>query len=363
MPETRIDSASESNLRTAITEYSVDYEYTDGALDQKETKWSNTKYPQYLGYYKTIPELRAVIDAKSTWTIGKGYKTSPDTEEILAGIKGFGYDSFNTIMESAIRTYNTGGDAYIQIIRDEDGELINLKPLDPSVMEHVANREGIIIRFEQRNKIKGEKPRRFKPEEIFYLARNRVADEIHGTAMTESLEWIIKAKNAVQEAMKTIMQRHVKPVMIFHLDTDDSTEVAAFKAKMDKTHADGENIYIPKDVVVPEVLSIAPNATLNPLPWLEYLNKQFYQTAGVPQIIAGGSSEFTEKATSVVYLAFQQSVEADQLYLEEQIGLQLGIEINFEFPASLENDLLTDKKKDGAINIDASQTTAGAGEA
>ena len=41
--------------------------------------------------------------------------------------------------------------------------------------------------------------KKFKPEEIFYLCRNRVADEIHGVSLIESLEWIILAKNAVQE--------------------------------------------------------------------------------------------------------------------------------------------------------------------
>jgi len=42
--------------------------------------------------------------------------------------------------------------------------------------------------------------------------------------------------------------------------------------------------------------------------------------------------------------------------------MQLGIEINLEFPASLENELLSDKQKDGPENIDPSDTTAGAGQ-
>jgi len=95
---------------------------------------------------------------------------------------------------------------------------------------------------------------------------------------------------------------------------------------------------------------------------LEYLNNQFYQSAGVPQIILGGSGEFTEASAKIAYLAFQQCVEEDQLYMEEQIGNQLGMEINLEFPASLENELLSDNKKDGPQNIDASETTAGAGQ-
>jgi len=361
MPETRIDSASASELSSAITDYSVAPQTTDAAMDQKETEWINQKWTQYLGYYKTIPELRAVIDAKATWTVGKGFESDPDTTLILDQIRGLGQDSFNTLLENMIRTLQIGGDAFAEIIRDE-GELINIKPLDPASIKIVANRQGVIIRYEQVTKNKTPN-KRFTPDKILHLMRNRVADEIHGVSMIESLEWIILAKNEIQEVMKTLMRRYVKPVMIYHLDTDDTTEIAAFKTKMDKANQDGENIYVPKDVVVPEVLAVAPNATLNPLPWLEYLVAQFYQTAGVPQIILGGSGEFTEASAKIAYLAYEQTINEDQLYIEEQMGIQLGITIALTFPATLENELLSDTKKDSESGASQpNDTTAGSGE-
>jgi len=363
MPETRINSAEASNLSNAIPEVTVDTAQTNGANGDSETRYQIQNFAQNLGYYKQIPELRAVIDAKSTWTIGKGFKSDPETTFILDSIKGFGKDSFNTILENLLRTMHIAGDAFAEIIRDEENNLINVKTLDPGTMVIVVNKQGLIKGYEQVSKNSSEKgtTKKFKPEEIFHLTRNRVADEIHGTSMIDTLEWIILAKKEVQEIFKTVMQRHIKPVMIFHLDTDDTTEIAAFKIKMDKAYADGENMYIPKDVVVPEVLSVAPNATLNPMIWLEYLNKQFYQTAGVPQIIVGGSSEFVEKATSIVYLAYQQNVEEDQLYMEEQMGMQLGIELELEFPVSLENELLSDESKDGNESMQPNE--AGVGQA
>ena len=42
--------------------------------------------------------------------------------------------------------------------------------------------------------------------------------------------------------------------------------------------------------------------------------------------------------------------------------MQLGLKINLKFPASLENELLSDNKKDGAQNVDPSETTAGEGQ-
>ena len=359
MPETYIDSAVSSNLDGAISDYSVATQHTDGPTGDKETTYINDNWTQQLAYYKMIPELRSVIDARATWTIGKGFKADEETTMLLDTIKGIGSDTFNTILENLLRTMLIGGDSYAEIIRDDEENLLNIKPLDPEVMKIVVNPKGIIIRYEQISKTEGDKSILFEPEEIFHLTRNRVADEIHGISMIDSLEWIILAKHEVQKAMKTLMQRHVKPVMIFHLDTDDTTEIAKFKATNDKAHSEGENMYIPKDVVVPEVLAVAPNATLNPLPWLDYLNKQFYQTSQTPQIIVGGSSEFTEKATSIVYLAFQQNVEEDQLYIEEQALSQINLVFDLEFPASLENELLSDNKKDGPTNIDEGNTKVG----
>jgi len=361
MADTRIDATSASDLSNAVNDYSVDTQITDAAFEQKETTWINAKAAQYLGYYKEIPEARSVIDAKATWTVGKGFKADEQTTMLLDTIKGMGKDTFNTILENLARDKEIYGDAFAEIIRDDEENLINVKVLDPSVIRIVVDRQGMIKRYEQTSKSQGN-PKKFQPEDILHIMRNRVADEIHGVSLLESLEWIIKAKNEVQSIFKTVMQRHIKPVMIFHLDTDDLTEIASFKSKMDKAYAEGENMYIPKDVVVPEVLAVAPNATLNPMSWLEYLNNQFYQSAGIPQIILGGSGEFTEASAKIAYLAFQQNIEEEQLLIEENILSQVNIVIELEFPATIENELISDKSKDGAENFQANDTTAGSGQ-
>ena len=154
MPETRIGAAASSDLTNVMTEYSVPSETIDGASDQPETKWENLRWTQYLAYFKKIPELRAVINAKANWTVGKGFKAEEDVEMRLSAIAGWGKDTFNTILENMIRTYHIGGDAYCAIIPDDEGELLNLKPLDPGVMAHIVDKTGQIIRYEQRSKTK-----------------------------------------------------------------------------------------------------------------------------------------------------------------------------------------------------------------
>lgn len=363
MGELNLNNAAVSNLTQTVTSYSVDSETTDAASGSGETKWTNAKWHQYLGYYKNIPELNAAINGKATWTVGKGLKADPRVKFITDSIKGWGKDTFNTILENLIRTYYIGGDAFAEIIRDDESNLVNLKTLDPATIAIVTNEQGLVIRYEQESKAKGKKGmKKFKPENMFHLARNRVADEIHGTSVIEAVENIILARNESIQDYKEMMHRYMKPRYIFHLDTDDETKISQFKTKMDQAYADGENIYIPKDAVVPEQMSIAPNSTLDPKAWINDQGDYFYEAVGTPQIIMGGSGEFTEASAKIAYLAWQQNVEEEQLFIEEQVGMQLGLAIELEFPASLENELLSDKKKDGAENIDPSETTAGAGQ-
>lgn len=366
MPPTRIDSASASDLSNAIKDFSVPAETTDGPSGVNETRWDNDRFNEYFGYFVKIAELNAAINAKATWTVGKGITSDEPTEMLLKAIKGFGKDTFNTILENMIRTYYIGGDAFAEIIRNERDDIINLKVLDPSVITIVVDKQGIITRYEQNAKNPKAKTNKFTPEEIFHLARNRVADQIHGVSVIASVENIILARNEAITDYKEMMHRYMKPRYIFHLDTDDPAEIAAYKKTNDKAWADGENIYVPKDVVVPEQVSIAPNSTLDPKAWIDQQGDFFYEAVGVPQIILGGSGEFTEASAKIAYLAFQQNIEEEQLFIEEQMLLQMNIEIELEFPASLENEILNDQSKDGMNSANPqgfqpNETTAGSG--
>jgi hypothetical protein len=357
MPETNITNSSIGDFQNTITDFSVASVNTDAATGEKETIWINSNWPKYLGYYKTIPELAAAIDAKATWTIGKGFKSNEITWLALSTIKGWGKDTFNTILENAVRTYHIGGDAFCEIIRNNEGRLINLKPLDPGTIRIVANEKGIILRYEQISKTKNSEEKKFQPDEILHLSRNRVADEIHGVSIIPAVENIILMRNEAMNDYKKLLHRNVYPVHLYHLDTDNPTKIAAFKAKADLAHTQGENIFVPKGAVEHELMAVPGNATLNPLPWIQQLNQYFFQATGVPQIIVGGSQEMTEASAKISYLAFEQTIEEEQLYLEEQILAQLNLEIELEFPASLQNELLSDTGKEEKMQAATNEDT------
>ncbi len=358
MPDTDIGSASAGDVTNVIVDFSVDPVSTDGAGSQKEYTYQNTNWAQDYGYYKTIPEFKTAVDTKATWTVGAGFKADETTQLLLGTIKGNGKDSFNSILKSMIKVKTISEDSYAEIIRDKNGILANLKPLDPESMVIVQNSKGRILRYEQANKT--EHPNtKFAPHKIFHLSHERIADEVHGTRIIESLKWLILARNEAMSDWKRVLHRNIDPLWIFHLDTDDTTKIAAFKTKMDNARANGECMYIPKGAVVPELVTTAANASLNPLAWINQLNDYFFQAVNVPQIIIGNAKEFTDASGKIVYLSYEQSVKAEQLYIEEQVLGQLNIEINLEFPASLQNELISSREQEpGMQSAQPNDTTA-----
>jgi len=356
MPSTDIGSADYAAVRSSIQDYDVDSASTDAATGQKEFKYQIENWSEYLGYYKSIPELQTAVDAKANWTVGAGYTSDMATTMLLDTIKGNGKDSFVTILGNMIRTYTIAGDSFTEIIRNRDGLVVNLKPLDPSSIAIVQNAKGRIKRYEQLDKHK-DPMKRFSPDKILHLSRKRIADEIHGMSVIPSVKWIILARNEAMNDWKRVLHRNIDPLWVFHLDTDDTTEIANFKAKMDAARIHGENMYVPKGVVVPELISTATNASLNPLAWINQLNDYFFQAVNVPQIIIGNAKEFTDASGKIVYLSYEQSVKGDQLYVEEQILNQLNVEIKLIFPASLQNELLSGLNKEPQLQANQPNDT------
>ena len=190
----------------------------------------------------------------------------------------------------------------------------------------------------------------FRPEEIFHLSHERMADEIKGTRIIPSLSWLIKARNEAMSDWKTVLHRNVKPMRIWYVDTDDTTEIASFKTKIDDANVETENIIVPKGTVETEIATVAPNQTLSPLQWIAQLNDYFFQAVNVPQIIIGNAKEFTNASGKIVYLSYEQSVKAEQLYIEEQVLIQLNLEINLVFPASLQQGFISSLQQDPSMN-------------
>ena len=360
-----IGKATASNL-SSFTEYAVDSKQLDSVGDQEETTWINAKWSQYWGYFSYVPDLKSAILMKAIWNVGKGWTADARTEVILDHITGWGKDKFSDILFNMEVIRRVNGDSFAEIMRSEDGKIINLKPLDPSTVRIVVDRKGIIIRYEQIAKVKGTNaPTKFQPEDIFHLSNNRMADQIHGISDIESVEKIILADEESFSDMKKVMHRQAKPLIMFKLGTDDQQKINAFVTKMDEATNKGENIYIPDDenAVSYEVVQVNPSAII--MQWRDDIRNKFYRTIGLPQIVPGGGGQSTESESKVIYLAFEQLVEHDQRFIEDQVWEQLQLRINLIPPATLSESLQQDTAKDGGMGgqmgFQPSDMMAGAG--
>ncbi len=342
MSFTRISAALVTDMKNNVDKYTV--LGADAAnLEQVNIDWS-----KWNGYYKKIPEIQSVIDRKAMWVVGRGYKADARTKNILDKIRGNGKDTFDSIMYNAVRVYTICGNFFAEIIENKRGELRNLKPLDSGTITILGNSKGMIKAYAQ--VVGTVVTARFKPDQIFHLSWNRIADHLEGISTIEKLEDIIIKRNEALNDMRIVFHRYVKPLLVTSVDTDDATEIEAFKTKLDKAVNLGENIVVPKDTVDKmERISIPQYSTLDPLPWVQLLTKYFITSEGVPEVVLGSGEQTTEASAKILYLAFQQMVEWNQLFLEQQIKAQLGLDVEFNFPASIEPSLISDQNKDKNI--------------
>lgn len=324
----------------------------EGKEDGFCSTYQNTNWNVQLGAYFDISEIGAMIDTKARYVVGKGFKASGKYKKTLDGIRGNGLDTANMIFYNAVRVYTTGGDFYAEIIKNSRGELKNLKPLNPSTVIVHSTNKGMISHYEVAPQTDGatggnSTRDRFEKDEIFHLAYNRMGDQNHGQSVIEKLEPIIKMRREAMNDLRVVFHRYVKPLLISSVDTDDASEIAKYKVKIDSAMALGENLVVPKGTVDSiDRVSIPQFSTLDPLPWIQLLQNEFLKAEGMPAVAMGSGSQSTESESKILYLAWQQVVEFNQMFLEEQIKAQLGLEVKFEFPASIAEELTQDEGKD-----------------
>lgn len=348
-----IGQAKTSDYNSTIETIEVAAEQTDGIQDQKETTYTNENWGSQLGIYKNIPEFKIALDMRAIWTIGEEVEADNRTKVIMDNITGWGKSTFREILKNMLIVKRLGEDSFAEIVRNDKGTLINLKVLDSGSIRQVYDRKGILIRYEQVKKVKDSTTvqETFKPNQIFHLTNKRIADEIHGTSDSDALKDIIEASNESFDDVRKLMHRYIKPMMKWILATDKESEIDAFITKVARIRDKGDDIFIPKDTVEHELISVPSNSTLNPMPWRDHLRNYFFQVCGIPQIIMGSSGEFTEATAKIAYLAFEQSVKDEQTDTIEQVWDQLALRIKLSFPASLQNELLSDTKKDATNGI------------
>ena len=358
MPELNIN---ETTTPTTVTDYTTASVSTEGLNAAGETVYNNDNFTKWFGNYTKIAKIKMAINAYATWVLGKGWE-SKTHQVTLEGIKGWGEDTFLSILWNALVIKKVNGDSYAEIIRNpETGTLLNLKPLDPASMTTIVNEQGIIDRYEQRTKV-GEKVsiKKFKPLDILHLVNDRVADEIRGRSVIEAVEWNIEAQEEARRTHRKMIKRN-GVVRVIEVDTEDRTKINNFKADWKKAIDDGDVLILPKNVAEAKDWH-GQLDTQGVISWLNYLDEEFFMMIGIPKIILSASGEI-EGDSKVSYLAFEQVYTREIEELIADLWNQLAIRITFKKPASLKERLADNEQKNASqVGFQSNDTTAGVGE-
>lgn len=363
MPQYNLSGTQLSNMSDNVTDIVVLPKVTDGVMNTGESTWCFNNATTYWGYFNTIPELKSALLMKATWDVGKGYTADTSTMVTLDHVSGWGKDTFLDILFNMDLISRLQGDAFAEIITGDKGVLLNLKVLDTASMKIVTDSKGIIKRYEQMSKTPDGSITKFKPNEIFHLSHNRLADNIHGISDIVAMENTILAELENFTDLKKIMHRQARPLIVFKLGTDDPNKIAAFATKMDAAVNKGENIYVPNDADTfsYEVVKIDLSSMI--MNWREDIRNKFYRTLGLPLIVFGNGGS-TESGGKIEYLAHEQVFSHDQKFIEDQVWNQLFLKIKLQSPVTLLQNLQQDNSKDGSqqqMNIQPSDVTAGSG--
>jgi len=290
------------------TEFSISNRGFDNARDNL-TRYT-PDFEKWHGYYREIPELRAVINKLASWTFGRAIIADEKNKAKLDKIRGHGKDTARGVLKNQWRVALITGDSFAHEVRDNQGRLTNVKPLNKLTI--VANSEGIIVGYEDEYH---KDDKMYDPDEIYHLSYERIADEIHGIPFPEALERLILARNEGLSDLRELYHKIAFPTDIYEAETDDQTKLNDITATLNAAFKKRESVVIPAGVFK-EIKKVATGqyATLDSLPYIQFLVRLFVTACGMPEVVMGWGAETTEASSKIIISAYEQEIWDMKLY-------------------------------------------------
>lgn len=369
-----LNNAAQINYSTSA--HTIDNVRIDTVGDQEFTRVSNDRAQDDWNAFMKVPKLHSAIVMKKTWSVGKGISCSIPTKVYLDHITGNGKQTFREILGSMIVAKQAMRDSFAYIVKDKDAiapenpkGVINLIERNPKDMVIIFNDKGQIDHYEQmKPRPKGanstEKPEfeKFELDEIFHLTHHRYAGETHGRSVPEIMESKILADDENFQVCQRLAKFQAVPFIMFKVKSDDATTIANIKANIKDARENGVDMVIPDDENILSFLPVQTTPSSFILDWRRQNNEEFYMATGMPQVLFGGGG--TESNGKTSYLGHETVFEDDQRYIEEQVKLQLGFEIELNSPVSLLENMQLDEMKDhqNALTFQPNDVQAGVGK-
>ena len=150
MPEYTIGDNATTNLSGTVQDVKITAVVPDPSSGHGPRTWDYPDAANHLGFVKSVAELRSALKILTMRVCGSGWDAGPKTARLQTFV-GWGNDTFSTICENMLAMSKGLGDSFAEIVRDENDDPINLKPLYTGDMKTFADENGMIDRYEQKS--------------------------------------------------------------------------------------------------------------------------------------------------------------------------------------------------------------------
>ena len=329
MAEYNLSNATTTDITNQVPDFIVDSMALDVAnAGNGETYVYYDKATENYGYYFNHPQVASPINSLATWSFTKGW-TSEDKLMgiILKKIDGDGKDTFEEIIWNQEVCKLIQGDSFMEIIRNNNGTLVNFMPISVERVKtvYVGPR---IKRYEIWN---GSKWVKKKVAGIFHLRNKKIGDQTRGTSQVQGSKNVNDAMIEAFEDERIIKHRD-KALGVVYYKTNNTGKISYANEQIEKAVKNGEMVGLPEDTA--KIEPYPSRSSEDRQNWLQYVENLGYQTGGVPRSIA--TSDGTSEVGGINgHLIFEPIYGKEQLDMENQLWNQAAVKIKFNRPPSL----------------------------
>lgn len=296
--------------------------------DGSETFVYFDKAPENFGYQYNHPQVASPLNSICTWAYGQGWTSeNKQTTRQLQNMDGNGKETFNEIIWNHGNVKLGHGDAFAEIMRTPDGNLLNLMNKSPERVKVVF--EGPrITRYEIWD---GSDWIKKDTNQIFHTMNKKLGDSVRGTGQIQSNKNVNDAMIEAFEDERIIKHRD-KALGIVYYKTNDEGKIAYANKKITEAVTRGDMVGMPEGTA--KIEPYPSKSSEDRQNWLQYVEGLSYQTGNTPKSIV--TSDGTSEVGGINgHLIFEPIYGKEQLDMENSLWAQVAIKIKFTRPPSL----------------------------
>jgi len=329
MAELNLSNATTTDFKNQVPDFIVEAMALDVAnVDNGETYVYYDKATENYGYQYNHPQIASRLNSICTWAYKQGW-TTPDSAMgiILKKIDGNGKETFPQIVWTHGNTKLGHGDSFTEIIRNDNGTLINMINISPERVKTVF-KSTRIIRYEIWN---GTKWVEKKLSEMWHSMNKKLGDSTRGTGDIQANKTVNDAMIEAFEDERVIKHRD-KALGVVYYKTNNTGKISYANEQIEKAVKNGEMVGLPEDTA--KIEPYPSKSSEDRQNWLSYVDELGYRTGGMPKSMT--TSDGTSEVGGINgHLIFEPIYGAEQLETEDELWQQVAIKIKFNRPPSL----------------------------